>query len=147
MKISQRQIKDLTDTKENNLQNGNVKEVIFLERFCWGVSYRQTHPHVTYTNWMNSLLHNRSLGSVSDSFLVLSLLNLSKLLPRVVIFLILKLRRGLSQLSFVYVLFAFNIFLITYFWVVSSFEPPLDHNRFSIDFIKEWNSFLSLYKF
>ena len=47
----------------------------------------------------------------------------------VVIFLIVKLRRGFSQLPFVYVLFAFNIFLITYFCVVSSFEPPLDHYK------------------
>ena len=38
-----------------------------------------------------------------------------------------KLRRGFSQLSFMYVLFSFNIFLITHFWVVLSFEPPLDH--------------------
>ena len=56
-----------------------------------------------------------------------SLFCLSKPLPRAVIFLIVKLRRSFSQLSFVYVLFAFNIFLITYFCVVSSFEPPLDH--------------------
>ena len=41
---------------------------------------------------------------------------------------IVKLKRGFSELSFVYVVFSFNIFLITYFCVVSSFEPPLDHN-------------------
>ena len=50
-------------------------------------------------------------------------------LPRAVIFLIVKLGRGFSQLSFVYILFAFKIFLITYFCVVSSFEPPLDHHN------------------
>ena len=53
---------------------------------------------------------------------------LSKLLARVVILLIVKLGRGFSQLLFVNVLFAFNIFLITYFCVRSSIEPPLDHN-------------------
>ena len=59
---------------------------------------------------------------------------LSEPLPRAVIFLIVKLRRGFSQLSFVYVLFALNIFLITYFCVVSSFEPPLDRKTFVFDF-------------
>ena len=44
-----------------------------------------------------------------------------------------KLRRGSSQLSFMYVLFYFNIFLITRFRVVVSFEAPLDHNT-----IKQW---------
>ena len=53
---------------------------------------------------------------------------LSESLPRAIIFLIVKLRRGFSQLSFVYVLFALNIFLITYFCIVSSYEPPLHHN-------------------
>ena len=53
---------------------------------------------------------------------------LSELLPCAVIFLIVKLRRGFSQLSVVYVRFAINIFLITYFCDVSSFEPPLDNN-------------------
>ena len=65
------------------------------------------------------------LSSVQSRFS----LTLSESLPRAVIFLIVKLRRGLSLLSFVCVLFAFNIFLITYFCVVSSFEPHLDHNR------------------
>ena len=61
-----------------------------------------------------------SLGSVSvsDSVSVLFQSNLSEPSPRAVIFQIVKLRRGFSQLSFVYVLFAFNIFLITYFCVV-----------------------------
>ena len=77
---------------------------------------------------MSSLLRSRSLGSVLDSVSGLSQSSLSEPLPRAVIFLIVKLRRGFSQLSFVYVLFSFNIFLITYFCVVSSFEPPLDHN-------------------
>ena len=40
-----------------------------------------------------------------------------------------KLRRGFSQLSFMYVLFSFNIFLITHFRAVLSFETPLEHNR------------------
>ena len=61
---------------------------------------------------------------------------LSESLPRVVIFLMIKLRRGFSQLSFVYVLFAFNIFLISYFCVVSSFEPPLDPNNVKGSFKK-----------
>ena len=39
-----------------------------------------------------------------------------------------KLRRGFSMLSFIYVLFSFNIFLIPHFRVVFSFQPPLDHN-------------------
>ena len=39
-----------------------------------------------------------------------------------------KLGRGFSQLSFMYVLFSFNIFFITHFRVVLSFRPPLDHN-------------------
>ena len=39
-----------------------------------------------------------------------------------------KVRRGFSQLSFMYVLFSFNIFFITHFWVMLSFQPPLDHN-------------------
>ena len=43
-----------------------------------------------------------------------------------------KLRRDFSQLSFMYVRFPFNIFLITHFRVVLSFEPPLDHNRYVI---------------
>ena len=51
-----------------------------------------------------------------------------ELLPRAVIFLIVKLRWGFSQLVFVYVLFSFNIFLITYSCVMSSFEPPLGHS-------------------
>ena len=55
---------------------------------------------------------------------------LSESLPSAVIFLIVKPWRGFSQLSFVYVLFAFNIFLIRCFCVVSSFEPPLDHNTY-----------------
>ena len=37
---------------------------------------------------------------------------------------------GFSQLSFIYVLFSFNIFLIPHFRVVLSFEPPLDHNTY-----------------
>ena len=37
-------------------------------------------------------------------------------------------RKVFSQLSFVYLLFSFNIFLITYFRVVLSFEPPLGHS-------------------
>ena len=78
---------------------------------------------MTYTNW--AFFCAVAVGvEVSNSFSVC----LSESLPRVEIFLILKLRRGFSQLSFVYVLFAFNIFLITYFCVMSSFEPPLDHN-------------------
>ena len=85
---------------------------------CWGVPYRWTHPHVSYTNWA-------LFCAVVVSVLFQS--SLSELLPRAVTFLI-KLRTGFSQLSFVYVLFAFNIFLITNFCVVSSFEPPLDHN-------------------
>ena len=40
-----------------------------------------------------------------------------------------KLRGGFSQLSFMYLLFSFNIFLITHFRVVLSFEPPLDRNN------------------
>ena len=35
---------------------------------------------------------------------------------------------GFTQLSFMYVLFSFNLFLITHFRVVLSFQPPLDHN-------------------
>ena len=54
--------------------------------------------------------------------------SLSLPLPRSVIFLIVKQRRGFSQLSFVYVLFSFNIVLIAYFRVVLSIEPLLDHN-------------------
>ena len=49
---------------------------------------------------------------------------LNKSLPRTVILL------NLGGVTVVYVLFAFNTFLITYFCVVSSFEPPLDHNTF-----------------
>ena len=90
---------------------------------CWGVPYRWTCPHVTYTNWALFCA-----VSVAVAVLFLSQSSLSEPLPRAVIFLIVKLRRGFSLLSFVYVLFAFNIFLITYFCVVSSFEPPLDHN-------------------
>ena len=42
-----------------------------------------------------------------------------------------KLRRGFSHLSFMYLLFSSNIFLITHFRVVLSFHtPPLDHNNF-----------------
>ena len=40
-----------------------------------------------------------------------------------------KLRKGFSQLSFMYVLFSINIFFITHFRVVLSFQPSLDHNR------------------
>ena len=47
-----------------------------------------------------------------------------------------KLRRCFSQLSFMYVLFSFNIFLITYFRVVLSFEPPIDHNTVLIQTIQ-----------
>ena len=38
------------------------------------------------------------------------------------------LRRGFSQLSFMYVLFSFSISFITHFRVVLSFQPPLEHN-------------------
>ena len=65
-------------------------------------------------------------------------------LARAVIFLIVKLVRGFSQLSLVNVLFAFNIFLIAYFCVVSSFEPPLDHNtknRYFLDQLENATSF------
>ena len=41
-----------------------------------------------------------------------------------------KLRKGFSQLLFMYVLFSFNIFLITHFQVVLSFELPFDHNTY-----------------
>ena len=41
-----------------------------------------------------------------------------------------KLRRSFSQLSFLYLLFSFYIFLITHFRVVLSFQPPLDHNTY-----------------
>ena len=55
---------------------------------------------------------------------------LGELSPRTVLFMImLSWRRGVSQLSFLNVLFSFNIFLITHFRVVLSFEPFLDHNR------------------
>ena len=43
-----------------------------------------------------------------------------------------KLRRDFSQLPFMHVLFSFNIFLITHFRVVLSFEPPLNHNKMVI---------------
>ena len=72
---------------------------------------------------------------------------LCKSLPRVVIFLIVKLVRGFSQLSFVYVLFTFNIFLTAYFCVVSSFEPPLDHNtknRYFLIQLENATSFFSV---
>ena len=46
-----------------------------------------------------------------------------------------KLRRGFFQLSFLYVLFSFNIFFITYFRVVLSFQPPLDHNNMGYIYI------------
>ena len=65
---------------------------------------------------------------------------LSEPLPGAVIFLIVKLMRVFSLLSFVYILFAFNIFLITYFCVVSSFEPPLDHNTILISLILSYES-------
>ena len=42
-----------------------------------------------------------------------------------------KLRKGFSQLSFMYVLFSLNIFFITHFRIVLSFQPPLDHNTIS----------------
>ena len=80
---------------------------------------------------LSSLLRSCSL-SQSQRSLSLSLgqsrSSLRVPLPRAVIFMIVKPWRGFSQLSFVYVLFSFNIFLITYFWVVLSFQPPLDHN-------------------
>ena len=63
---------------------------------------------------LSSLLSN--LGAVTD-------VNIHDLV---------KLRRGFSQLSFIYVLFSFNIFFITHFWVVLSFKPPLDHNTFLV---------------
>ena len=46
-----------------------------------------------------------------------------------------KLRRGFSQLSFMYVLFPFSIFLITHFWVVLSFNPPPDTMLADLDFV------------
>ena len=70
-----------------------------------------------------------------------------ELLPRVVIFLIVKLRRVFSQLSFVYVLFSFNIFLITYFRVMLSFEPPLNLKLQSYYCVQFWtNSSLGKYQ-
>ena len=109
--------------KQNNFgaKNGN-EENITEKRMdkCRGAPYRWSRPQVIYTNW--TLFCTVSVQSQSQS-------SLSEPLPREVIFLIVKLRRGLSQLSFVNVLFSFNIFLITYFYVVLSFEPPLDHNN------------------
>ena len=74
---------------------------------------------------LSSHLRSRSLGRSLE--LSLGSVSASRL-PKAVIFLIVKLRRGFSQLSFVCILFPLNIFLIIYFCVVSSFEPPLDHN-------------------
>ena len=67
-----------------------------------------------------------------DIYRLSSLLSiLGELSPRTVIFLIvLSWGGGFSQLSFINVLFPFNIFIITHFRVVLSFEPPLDHNRY-----------------
>ena len=84
-----------------------------------GCPYRWTRPHVINTELSSAQTQSRTQSQFC----------LSESLPRAVIFLIVKLRRGFSQLSFVYVLSAFNIFLITYFCVVSSFVPPLDHKR------------------
>ena len=100
---------------------------------CWSVSYRLTRPHVTYTNWALFCAVAVAVGvrvavAVLNLVSVQSQSSLSEPLPRAAIFLIVKLRRGFSHVSFVYVLFPFSIFLITYFCVVSSFEPPLDHN-------------------
>ena len=40
-----------------------------------------------------------------------------------------KLRRGFSLLLFMYVKLSFNIFLISHFRVVLSFQPPLDYDN------------------
>ena len=108
--------------------------------YCWGVPYRWTRPHVTYTNWTLFCA-----VAVSVAVSVLSQSSLSKSLPSAVIFLIVKFGRGFSRQSFVYVLFAFNIFLITYFCVVSSFEPPLpDHNTYFVTYSFSFFFFLKI---
>ena len=65
--------------------------------------------------------HKRHLNQLKKT-------SLSEPLPRALIFVIVKLRGGLLAIVRVCTNF-FDIFLITYFCVVSSFEPPLDHNR------------------
>ena len=54
-----------------------------------------------------------------------------------------KVRRGFSQLSFMYVLFSFNIFFITHFRVVLSFQPPLEHNTNASTFASNSGHFIS----
>ena len=104
---------------------GLVLWQINLLGYCCGVPYRWTRPHVTYTNWA---LFCAGSVSVLVSVRSQSQRGLSELFPRALIFLIVKLRKSFSHLSFVCVLFSFNVFLITYFCAVSSFEPPLHHN-------------------
>ena len=102
--------------------HGDAHTYVWIYILKLTIPDRWTRPHVTYSNWA---LFCAVSVSVSDSASVQFQCSLSEPLPRTVIFLIVKLRRGFSQLSFEYVLFAFNIFLIAYFCVVSSFEPPL----------------------
>ena len=87
---------------------------------CWGISYRWIRPHVTYTDYA-------PFCAISAQ----SRCSLSELSPRTVIFMIVLswVGGGFSQLSFMDVLFSFNIFLITHFRVVLSFQLPFDNNN------------------
>ena len=82
-------------------------------RKCWGVPYRWTRPLWHIPTELSSAQSQSQTQSRTQSRFCLS-----ESLPRAVIFLV-KLGSGFSRLSLVYVLFAFNIFLITYFCVVS----------------------------
>ena len=54
-------------------------------------------------------------------------------------------RRSFFQLSFLYILFSFNIFLITHFRVVLSFQSPFDHNTITVFSYLPVSSYLSIY--
>ena len=78
------------------------------------ISYRWTRPHVTYTDEaLFCAVSEQSRQAVTKNG------NIHDCKPR----------RGFFQLSFMYILFSFNIFLTTHFRDVLSFEPPLDHTR------------------
>ena len=96
-------------------------------------------PHFHVRRGVEQIPQSRSQSRTQSQFC------LSEPLPWAVIFLIVTLMRGFSQLSFMHVPFAFNIFLITYFCVVSSFEPPLDHNKKNVKNVKH-KSFKNMLK-
>ena len=109
----------------NSLDLTNVLLAILRQSYFYNGIFQS--PHNSYCVWMSSL--QMDSPSCDTYWLSSPLRSLGRAVTKIGcnVHDCVKLKRDFPQLSFIYVLFSFNIFLITHFRVVLSFQPPLDH--------------------